>query len=114
MANIAEIVQDLQRERDFLNQAIAALTPLATKNGAGRALNRMGGAGRTLSAAARRKIAAAQRKRWAKFHAGASAAAQNSGAPKVKRVLSAAARRKIAAAQRARWAKFRQGQKKAA
>jgi len=50
---------------------------------------------RTLSAAARNRIAAAQRKRWA--------AVKAKGAP-AKRVLSAAARKKIAAAQKKRWA----------
>jgi len=51
-----------------------------------------------MSAAARRKISLAQKKRWAK---------QKSGAPsaKPKRVISAASRRKMAAGQRARWAK---------
>jgi hypothetical protein len=60
---------------------------------------------RTLSASARKKIAAAQRLRWAKVRA------QNvvtiKGAKPVKRTMSAAARRKIAAAQRARWAKVK-------
>ncbi len=31
MANIAEMVKELQQERDRLNQAIAALAPLAQK-----------------------------------------------------------------------------------
>ncbi len=32
MANIAEMVKELQQERDRLNQAIAALAPLAGTN----------------------------------------------------------------------------------
>jgi hypothetical protein len=50
---------------------------------------------RTLSLVARRKIAAAQKKRWALLKAKEA---------KPKRVLSVAARRRIAAAQRKRWA----------
>jgi len=56
---------------------------------------------RTMSLAARRKIAAAVRARWAKVKGKAAKAA-----PK-KRTMSAAARAKIAAAARARWAKVR-------
>ena len=63
MVNIAEVVEDLQREREVLNKAIAALTPLTAKNSTGLSSN---GTRRPLSAAARRKIAAAQRARWAK------------------------------------------------
>jgi hypothetical protein len=50
---------------------------------------------RTLSFVARRKIAAAQKKRWALLKANEA---------KPKRVMSVAARRRIAAAQRKRWA----------
>ena len=52
---------------------------------------------RTLSPAARRRIAAAQRKRWAAIKAKAKPA-------RAKRKMSAAARKRIAAAQRKRWA----------
>jgi hypothetical protein len=55
---------------------------------------------RRMSAAARRKISAAAKARWAKVKGTAKVA------PK-KRTMSLAARRKIAAAARARWAKFR-------
>jgi hypothetical protein len=67
---------------------------------------------RTMSAAARARIATAQRARWAKVKAGKSStppAAKATG----KRIMSAAARRKIAAAQRARWAKVKFGRKAA-
>ncbi len=59
---------------------------------------------RTMSLAARRKIAAAARARWARVKGTAKAA------PK-KRTMSLAARRKIAAAARARWAKVRAAKK---
>ena len=59
----------------------------------------------TMSAAARAKIAAAQRARWAKTKGAAKPAKQ-------KRTMSAAARAKIATAARARWAKFRAAKSK--
>lgn len=60
MANIAEILKDLQKERAKLDQAIAALAPLAGRK-AGTVQPR-----HKLSAAARKRIADAQRARWAK------------------------------------------------
>jgi hypothetical protein len=59
---------------------------------------------RRMSAAARKKISAAAKARWAKVKGTAKAA------PK-KRTMSLAARRKIAAAARARWAKVRAAKK---
>jgi hypothetical protein len=61
MTDLGAIVAQLKKERDKLDRAIAALTGV---RGAG------GGSGRRkLSAAARERIAAAQRARWAKFKA---------------------------------------------
>jgi hypothetical protein len=55
---------------------------------------------RVMSASARKRIGAAQKKRWAEFHkAGA--------APAKKREMSAAGRKRIIAANRKRWAAFR-------
>lgn len=71
---------------------------------------RAAGSGRRqMSPAARAKIAAAARARWAKFRAGKSGAKGGgiaAPAPK-KRKMSAAGRAKIAAAAKARWAKVR-------
>ena len=65
---------------------------------------------RTLSPEARLKIAAAQKRRWAKSHAGAAsssaAPSKKKTATKGKRNLSPEAREKISAAQKKRWAKF--------
>ena len=59
---------------------------------------------RVMNAAARRRIAAAQRKRWAEYK-------RTHGTPvkevKAKRVLSAAARKHIADATRKRWIEYR-------
>jgi hypothetical protein len=106
MANIAAVLKELQQERNRLDQAIAALSSLA---GTGSASGGAGSGRRPLSPAARARIAAAQRARWAKVK---TKGKTGSGAGK--RVMSAAARRKIAAAQRARWAERKSQQKKAA
>jgi hypothetical protein len=61
MADLGAIVAQLKAERTKLDKAIAALSDVTGKpNGGGR---------RKLSAAARARIAAAQRARWAKFKA---------------------------------------------
>lgn len=59
---------------------------------------------RIVSAASRRKMARAQKARWASLRKAPQSAAAPSSAP-AKRTLSAAARRKISLAQKARWAK---------
>jgi len=64
---------------------------------------------RIISAASRRKMARAQKARWAKVKAGNVIPI----APKrAKRTISAAGRKRIAAAARARWKKFRAAKKK--
>lgn len=59
----ASIVAALEAERDRLNSAIMALQ--GQTRGQIRPVN---GAKRTLSAAARKRISEAQKKRWAKRH----------------------------------------------
>lgn len=61
MPNLGKLVAQLKQERDKLNRAIEALSGgTGTSRGGGR---------RKLSAAARERIAAAQRARWAKVRA---------------------------------------------
>jgi hypothetical protein len=67
---------------------------------------------RKVSAAARRRMAQAQKLRWKKIKQGAGAEQAETAKPK--RVLSASARRAISAAQKARWAAKKSAQKKAA
>jgi hypothetical protein len=84
--NVEEKIVDIRRQLDSKDG-----TQAAVPGQIGR---------RTMSPAARRRIAAAQRKRWAAVRA-------KSGPLKpvsTKRTMSAAARKKIAAAQRKRWA----------
>ena len=86
-AQIKERIEALQRE---LSQA------LGVPNGAVQA----SGGRRVLSPAARAKIAAAQRARWAKYRGSVVAKPA-----KRKGVISADGRARIVAAQKARWAK---------
>jgi hypothetical protein len=63
MANLTGIIKQLEEERSRIDQAIQVLRGVASPHGARRPK-------RTMSAAARRRIAAAQRARWAKVRAG--------------------------------------------
>ncbi len=100
MGNMSGVVQQLKKELGRAQQEVqrftAALAALGSSHSNGR---------RSLSAAARKKISLAQKKRWAKVRG---------QAPKPKSTISVAGRKRIAAAQKARWARLRAGQKKAA
>ena len=63
MADLNAVVVQLKTERAKLDKAIEALTGIAGKSSGG------GGGTRRLSAAARERIAAAQRARWAELKA---------------------------------------------
>jgi hypothetical protein len=109
MGNLSGVVQQLAKERtrlaDELHRVTAALAAFGKAYISGRNPKAVtNNTKRTISVAGRKRIAAAQRARWAK----------QKQAQKPKRTMSASARRKIAAAQRARWKKVRAGQKKAA
>ena len=62
-----------------------------------------------MSAAARAKIAAAARLRWAKIKGKSAASAQPASAPKKKGGISPEGRARLAAAMKARWAARRKG-----
>ncbi len=69
---------------------------------------------RIISAASRRKMALAQKARWASVRKQSQpVVVAKTGSAPAKRTMSASARRKIAAAQKARWAKFRAAKKAA-
>jgi len=72
MTNLDSIISELKAERDKLDKAIQALT--SVNGNAPRTLDRKPQDStpkrRVMSAAARRRIAAAQRARWAKVRAG--------------------------------------------
>jgi hypothetical protein len=65
MANIAAVVKELRQERDRLDKVIAVLGGLMGRNGVSRAK----AVRPRMSAAARRRIATAQRARWAAWRA---------------------------------------------
>jgi len=100
-----DILAQLKAERDKVAQQVSALDTAI------RALNGMNSTGarrgrRTMSAAARARISAAQRARWAKVKGQRKVV---SIAPK--RRISAAGLARIRAATRARWARWRAAQK---
>lgn len=86
---------DLKHKLESLQREITRL--LGSTNSAATPRKR-----RKMSAAGRRKIAAAQRARWAKVKGRKSAAKP---VKKARRKMSVAARAKISAAAKARWAK---------
>ena len=65
---------------------------------------------RTMSAAGRKRIAEAQRKRWKAFHQAQEPAAAKRAAPAARR-MSTAGRKRIAEATKKRWAAFRKAKK---
>jgi hypothetical protein len=110
MPSLGNALQELREERkgtqlrlEKLDQVISGIESL---NGSSALSGKSGRPTRIVSAASRRKMAQAQRARWAKTNGQAVTA-------KPKRTMSASARRKIAAAQRARWAKLKAGKKAA-
>jgi hypothetical protein len=118
MGNLTGALQELRAERkqaqlqlEKLDQAISVIESL---NGAGT-FGQANQPTRIISAASRRKMAQAQRARWARTKNGSQpvALAKPTASAPVKRTMSPAARRKIAAFQRARWAKLKAGKKAA-
>jgi hypothetical protein len=118
MANLDNVLQQLREEHkqalgavEKLQQAISTIESL---NGGSAGTTVNGGRPRkTMSAAARRRIAQAQRARWAKLRKQspeASAKPSNSGS----RRISDEGRKRIAAAARARWVRVRAVQAKKA
>jgi hypothetical protein len=102
MANLENALQQLRQERkqaqlqlEKFDQAISAIESL---NGSGAA-RKSARPARTVSAASRRRMARAQKARWAKLRRppqSATAGSASAGAPKKR--LSLAARRRIGAA----------------
>jgi len=100
MANLAAVLHQLESERIYL------ATQLKRLNDALEALNVKGSSRRgAISAAGRKRIAAAQRARWAKARVKEVDSTSAS-----KRKISPTARKRIAAAQKARWARWRKAQ----
>jgi hypothetical protein len=119
MGNLNNALQQLRMERkqaqlqlEKLDQAISVIESL---NGS-ETVRQANQPTRVISAASRRKMARAQRARWARAKNASQpvvAIAKTTGSAPAKNTMSAAARRKIAAFQKARWAKIKAKQKKA-
>jgi hypothetical protein len=111
MANLNRALNELRQERnraerevERLDEAISVVQGLVGRNHLGGNARpgrtaRMGRPHRKMSAAGRRKIAAAQRARWAKL--------KSKRLQRGKRHMSAAARNRIARAQRIRWSQLK-------
>ena len=124
MASLDNVLRELRQEQsqaqlevEKLNKAISVIQGLTEKsvgvaNNGTRPKRRM-------SAAGRRRIAEAQRARWAKLRkppqpAVRASSATSPSAARPKRKLSPAGRRRIIAAAKARWARVRAQQNKKA
>jgi hypothetical protein len=121
MGNLTSALQELRAERkqtqlqvEKLDQAISVIESL---NGSGK-VSQANQPARIISQASRRKMAQAQRARWARAKKESkpiTLAKTTAPAPApAKHTMSASARKKIAAFQKARWAKIKAQQKKAA
>jgi hypothetical protein len=118
MTGLGNVLRQLREERDQAHSqvqklqsaisTIEALVPRGNLNAINSSRPK-----RTMSAAARRRIAQAQRARWAKLRKTKPAVtARTPGATAAKRTLSPEGRKRIVAAARARWARARAEQRK--
>lgn len=101
--NIQNLVSDLKAERNRLDQAIAALEGGRSSNRRGRPPKLASTTGRPrrhMSAAARKRISAAMKQRWAKWKGRSAPKKAKSHHPP----MSAAAKKKLSALMKARWA----------
>ncbi len=104
--DIQSVLTQLRQEATRIENAIAALVGLDSSTPrrgrppkVGQGVQATGRKRRTMSAAARAKIAAAQRARWAKQKGSAATKKAGSRGP-----MSAAARKKLSRMMKARWA----------
>jgi hypothetical protein len=105
MTNMNDVVRVLKKERARLTNQLQGISAALSAFGAAYASSN--GVSRTISAAGKARIGAAQKARWAKLKATTGQTKSVAPAPKKRRTMSPAARKKIAAAQRARWAKVK-------
>lgn len=111
--DIDSIVSDLKSEMDRISRAISLLIGGATKMASpksGKTSKR--GRKRGLTAAGRKALSLAMKKRWAERRAGKTGgkAAAKGAAPKKRGGLTAAGRKKLSEAMKKRWADRRKKQ----
>ena len=120
MSNLDNALRELREKRgqaqveiEKLDQIISGIESL---KGLSPASTRTTQPKRVISAASRRKMALAQKARWATLRKNSqpTSVAKSTGSAPARRKISAAGRKRIAAAQRARWAAVRAQQKKVA
>ncbi|HLK50411.1 MAG TPA: hypothetical protein VKT49_19860 [Bryobacteraceae bacterium] len=111
---LAAALRGYEQQRSQIEARMAELRKELGRRGAGNSAGAWSGSTsaparkkRTLSAAARERIAEAQRKRWAAARQGSKPSAAERPAAAAQRRMSAAARKRIADAARKRWAAFR-------
>ena len=112
MPSLGNALQELREERrgtqlrlEKLDQVISGIESLNGAGVSGKIIRPT----RIVSAASRRKMALAQKARWASLlkELPAAVAVPKTGSAPAKRKISAAGRKRIAAAQRRRWAKLK-------
>ena len=109
LAQLKQAVQLKEQITILENQMAAIFDGDASLSSPPLAIRQDRGGPRAMSPAARARIAAAQKARWAKFHAARGtipAKSRYAAAPRAGG-MSAAGRARIIAAQKARWARFR-------
>ena len=120
MSNLDNALRELREKRsqsqieiEKLDQIIAGIESL---NGAGAVVpSKTAQLKRIISAASRRKMALAQKARWASIRKGSQpVVAKSTASAPAKRKISAAGRKRMGEASRARWAALRAAKKKAA
>jgi hypothetical protein len=104
MSQLAGVDRLLKAEQVRLNRQLQGIS--AALSAFGAAYGKPKARRSKMSAAARARIAAAQRLRWSKLKGRNRHTKAVSGVPK-KRTMSAAGRKRIVAAQKLRWAKVR-------
>jgi hypothetical protein len=109
-------IEGLEAQKQRIDAHIAEIRQRLTGGSAGPAATpEPGRKRRKVSAAGRKRMAEAQRKRWAaKKRSGAAPAVSKSESGKPKRKLSAAGRKRIVEATKKRWALVRAAASKAA
>jgi hypothetical protein len=119
MGNLGSALQVLRAERkqaqSHVEKLDTAISVIESLNGSGT-VGKSNEPTRVISQASRRKMAQAQKARWARARNESQpmATVKTTASAPAKHTMSAAARRKIAAFQKARWAKIKAQQKKAA
>lgn len=102
--DLNSIVKDLKSERDRLGRAIAALLDQAAV-AVGNRGRRGRGRGKGMTAAGRRRLSAAMKRRWAERRL--KGAVAKVAAPKRRGGLTPAGRKKLSEAMKRRWAEKR-------